>query len=357
MPQRVRSGLQEIVLESINDAVLAIDREGKIVIFNNGASEAFGVSQDRAVGKKVWDVVKFSEFNKIIMAAVKESDAKAREQIILFPHNRLFQTKIFPARWEETKLLGAIAILKDISELGKIEKAVNQYVANISHEFKTPLTSIKGYVETLLEGAYYNDPEISRKFLQVINEETNRMTRLILSMLELATLGGDQKKTELKALSIHPLINDAVRVLMPIAQQKNIEIKIEVPEDLPAVLINEDKIKQVIINLLDNAIKFTGLLNEGMVTIEGRDESRFLRINVIDTGVGIAPEHREKIFERFYRIKEGPAAELGGTGLGLSITREIIEEHQGTIAVESTPGMGSKFSITLPLAGTRVPEQ
>jgi two-component system, OmpR family, phosphate regulon sensor histidine kinase PhoR len=352
MPQRVRSGLQEIVLENINDAVVAIDREGKVVIFNAGAAEAFGVPQEKAKGNKVWDVVKFSEFNKIIMAAVKESDAKMREQIILFPHNRLFQIKIFPARWEESKLLGAIAILKDISELGKIEKAVNQYVANISHEFKTPLTSIKGYVETLLEGAYYNDPEISRKFLQVINEETNRMTRLILSMLELATLGGDQKKAEMKAASIHPLISDAVRVLMPIAQQKNIAIRLEVPEDLPSVLINEDKIKQVIINLLDNAIKFTGLLSEGEIVIEGRDENRFLRINVIDTGIGIAPEHKERIFERFYRIKEGPAAELGGTGLGLSITREIIEEHKGVITVESELGKGSKFSITLPLVGT-----
>lgn len=352
MPRRVKSGLQEIILESVSEAILAIDKDGKIVIFNNHAASLFGILQNDAEGKKIWEISKFSEFNKILMAAVKEQDAKTREQIILFPQNRLFQVKIFPARYEDSKLVGAIAVLKDLSEFSKIEKAVNKYVANISHELKTPLTSIKGYVETLLENAYYSDPEISRKFLHIINEETNRMTRLILSMLELATLNETKQKIERKAMSILPLINDAIRVLTPIAQQKNIILKIEVPDGLPYVLINEDKIKQVFINLIDNAIKFTGILKQGSVTVEARDENKFLRLNILDTGIGISQSHIDKIFERFYRVKEGPSAELGGTGLGLSITKEIIEEHEGTITVESEPGNGSKFSLTLPLAGT-----
>ena len=351
MPRRVRSGLQEIILENINDAVLAIDRDGKIVIFNNLASGIFEISEDDALGKKIWEVVRFSEFNRILMATVKESEARTREQIILFPHNRLFQVKIFQARSDDSKLLGAIAILRDLSEFSKIEKAVNKYVANVSHELKTPLTSIKGYVETLLEGAYYSDPEISRKFLQVINEETNRMTRLILGMLELVSISGAQQEIVVKSLSIHPIIQDAARVLIPMAQQNNITLDFHVPEDLPHVLINEDKIKQVFINLIDNAIKFTGLNKQGSVTIEARDENKYLKIHIIDDGIGISPEHIDRIFERFYRVKEGPPAELGGTGLGLSITREIIEEHKGTITVESQVGKGTKFTITLPLAG------
>lgn len=350
MPRRIRSGLQEIALEYINDAVIAIDKDGKVVIFNRMASHVFNTPQDDAIGKKIWEVLRFSQFNKILMQTVKEQDAKAREQIILFPDNRLFQIKIFRARQEESKLIGAIAILKDLSEFSRIEKAVNNYVANISHELKTPLTSIKGYVETLLEGAYYSNPDISQKFLHIINEETNRMTRMILSMLQMVTSDSGQEKVEMHARAVLPLIENAVKVLHPIATQKNIEIKLEVPEDLPPVLVNEDKIKQVFINLIDNAIKFTGLMKKGMVTIEARDENRNLRVNVIDTGIGIDPAHIEKIFERFYRVREGPSAELGGTGLGLSITREIIEEHKGTITVESQPGKGTKFSITLPLA-------
>jgi two-component system, OmpR family, phosphate regulon sensor histidine kinase PhoR len=352
MPRRVRSGLQEIVLEHINDAVLAIDRDGKIVIFNALASAVFETSEETALGKKVWEIIKFSEFSRILMSTVKESDARTREQIILFPHNRLFQVRIFQARGDDSKLLGAIAILKDLSEFSKIEKAVNKYVANVSHELKTPLTSIKGYVETLLEGAYYSDPEVTRKFLQVINEETNRMTRLILGMLELVRISGAPCQIELKPHSIYPLVHDAARVLIPIAQQNNINLSFKVPEDLPPVLVNEDKIKQVFINLIDNAIKFTGLKKEGHVVIEARDENKYMRISVSDDGIGIAPEHIDKVFERFYRVKEGPPAELGGTGLGLSITREIIEEHKGKITVESEVGKGTKFTITLPLAGS-----
>jgi two-component system phosphate regulon sensor histidine kinase PhoR len=352
MPRRIRSGLQDIVLENINDAVLAIDKDGKVIIFNAVAEKVFETTEKHALGKKIWEIIRFSEFNRIIMAAVKEAEAKTREQIILFPHDRLFQIKVFPARWDDSKLIGAIAILRDLSEFSRIEKAVNNYVSTVSHELKTPLTSIKGYVETLLEGAYYSDPEISRKFLQVINEETNRMTRLIMGMLEMATVGGAQQKLEVKPVPIHTVINDAVHVLMPIAQQNNIRLNVCVPDDLPYVLVNEDKIKQVFINLIDNAIKFTGLLKKGEVTIEARDENKYLRVNIIDTGIGIPPEHLEKIFERFYRVKEGPSSELGGTGLGLSITRDIIEEHKGTISVESTPGKGSKFNVTLPMAGS-----
>ncbi|MDQ7826279.1 MAG: ATP-binding protein [Candidatus Eremiobacteraeota bacterium] len=352
MPRRVESGLQEIALENINDAVLAIDKNGKIVLLNRIAAELFKVTQEEAIGKKVWDVVRFSEFNKILMTQVKDSNAKTREQMILFPHNQLFQMKIFPARTLEDKLLGAIAILRDLSELSRIEKAVNQYVATISHELKTPLTSIKGYVETLLEEAYYTNPEISRKFLQIINDETNRMTRLIVSMLELATMGADKKKPHLKPMAISPLINDAVRVLTPIAQQKNITFEIQVPEDLPRVIADEDKIKQVFINVIDNAIKYTGILKKGTVKVEARDENKSLRINIIDTGIGIPEEHQGKIFERFYRVKDGPSSELGGTGLGLSITKEIVEECNGTIHVESQPGKGSKFTIILPLANS-----
>lgn len=350
MPRRIRSGLQDIALEHINDAIIAIDRDGKVIIFNRIASQIFSIPQKEAEGKSIWDVLKFSQFNKILMQTVKEPDAKAREQIILFPDNRLFQIRIFRAKQEESKLLGAIAVLKDLSELSRIEKAVNKYVANVSHELKTPLTCIKGYVETLLEGSYYSNPEIIQRFLHIINEETNRMTRLILGMLQMATLESGQGKTELKAASIYPLLSDAAKVFQPVAQQKNIEIQLEVPEDLPPVIINPDKIKQVFINIIDNAIKFTGLMKKGTVRIEARDESKHLRINIIDTGIGIEEKHLDKIFERFYRIKEGPSAELGGTGLGLAITKEIVEEHKGTITAESQPGKGSKFSITLPLA-------
>lgn len=348
MPKKVLGRLQTTILDNLSEAVIAIDREGTVAVFNRMASLAFNLPQEKVTGQKIWDALKISDFTRAFSSMIKDSEPKYREQVILFPNERIYLARLLPARGKDGRVNGAIAILKDLMEFHNIEKAMNQFLANVSHELKTPLTSIKGFVETLLEGALANEA-VCRKFLQVINEETNRMTRLILSMLDMSSLDSRAGQLNLRSLSILQIINNAVNLLRPIAEQKGIAIEIAAPEDLPWVKVDEDRMMQVVINLLDNAIKFTGLLKKGKVRIEARDENKHLRVNVIDTGVGIPPEEKEKIFERFYRIKEGLSAELGGTGLGLAITKQIVEAHGGTIGVDSVPGKGSKFSFTVPL--------
>lgn len=350
MSRRTESALQSFLLENLNDAAIAIDKSGKVVIFNAAASGVFKILREDAVGKKIWDVIPFSEFNKLLLDTAKSPSTRPVEKIIILNQNRPFQIKVMQARQAEHKTSGAVVILRDLSEYSAIEKAFNEYVANISHELKTPLTAIKGYVETLLDESYFSEPEISKKFLQIINDETNRMTRLIVSMLERSKPAAQRHKVHSSAVSVSEVLEEALTVLRPLAEQKNIELAIRVSPQLPPAAAEKDRLKQILINLVDNAVKYTSIKKNGLVTVEARDEGHNMKISVSDSGIGIAPQHQDKIFERFYRVAEGPSSQLGGTGLGLSITKELVEEMNGTIEFVSTEGKGSKFTVILPLA-------
>lgn len=348
MPRTTARKILERFSEVTSDALIAINKEGNIIIFNNMASAVFGIPVEKALKKKIWGVIKNPEFTKAFVSLVKDSGASHREQVVLFPGERIFLVQMIPVKSEDGRVLGALAILKDLTEIHKIEKAMNQFVANVSHELKTPLTSIKGFVETLLEGAL-EDPVVCRKFLQVINEETNRLARLILDLLDISSFPTRQNELKLKPVSVEKIIGNAVKILKPVAVQKNIKVDAVIDEKLPLVHVDEDRIMQVIVNLIDNAVKYTGIMKKGTVKIEAKEENKHVKVNVIDSGIGIPPQDIDKIFERFYRVKNGPSAELGGTGLGLSITKQIVEAHGGNIFVQSKPGKGSTFSFTLPL--------
>jgi two-component system phosphate regulon sensor histidine kinase PhoR len=347
MPKKVQGKLTEILLENLIDAVIGIDKSGRIRIFNPMASQLFALAASEALDRKIWDVFRVTDFTRALISMVKESSAAPREQVILFPGERIFLSQLIPVRSEDGRLQGAVAILKDMTTLHQMEKDMTQFVGTVSHELKVPLTSIKGFVETLLEGAYTDGP-VCRKFLQIINEETNRLARLIVSLLNVSSGSGGEDRLEKKPIEIDKLIGGVVGLLQPIAAEKNLTLTLRAPEELPLVPADEDKIKQVIMNLLDNAIKFTGIMKEGSVIVELLRERKGIRVRVIDTGIGIPEEEHDKIFERFYRVKEGPAAELGGTGLGLSITKQIVEAHGGNLSLESAPGRGSTFSFLLP---------
>ncbi len=347
---RKESKLQDIAIENLEDATIAIDKNGVIKLLNKRAGDIFNITPKDSLGKKIWDVILVSEFNKLVLSMARDQNPNSIEKIIILQHNRPFQIKLFQALNDDGKVLGAIVILRDLSDFARIEEALNNYVANISHELKTPLTAIKGYVETLLEESYCSNPEISRKFLQIINDETNRMTRLIMSMLEMSKTGQKASPQQMKPVSVTKVLDEAVHLFSSVAEQKNITITAELPSGLPLVMAIEDSLKQVFINIIDNAVKYTGIKKSGEIKIDAMDAGRYLKISVTDTGIGIAKEHMDKLFERFYRVQEGPAAQLGGTGLGLSITKELIEEMSGKIEIKSEPDKGTKFTFSLLLA-------
>jgi two-component system, OmpR family, phosphate regulon sensor histidine kinase PhoR len=349
MARRPVGQMMKAVVDNSNDAALGIDKEGKILFFNQQALKLFEGLKGDPVGKKIWDVMEINDFVREFSRIVKESEPTLREQVIPLYGKKILLVKMFPVKGNDNRNFGAVAILRDMTDLHKMEAKVSEFVTRVSHELKTPLTSIKGFVETLLEGTF-NNPDVIRRFLQVINEETNRLTRLVINLLDMSRtsqMGNAQEVIE--PVNTGEFIRGMVKLFYPIAKEKGLELKMLVPDDLPAIHINPDKFRQVIINLVDNAIKFTGVKGPGgEVEVKAQADGKFLLLNVIDTGIGIEPEEQSKIFDKFYRVTTGPSSQLGGTGLGLTITREILKAYGGTISVESEPGNGADFKFSLP---------
>ncbi|MFP4497269.1 MAG: sensor histidine kinase [Vulcanimicrobiota bacterium] len=350
MARRPKGRILQSIAANINDAAIGIDRDGKIVIFNEAAEKLFQKDSDDIIGKKIWDEMEINNFTRSFIAIVKESDPTPLEQLIPFPDNRVFNIKMIPVRGNDNRIVGAIAILKDLTEIQKMELTVNEFVEMVSHELKTPLTSIKGFVETLLEGALDN-PEVTRRFLQVINEETNRLTRLVIGLSDLTRATRQNSEDHaMSPVNTSKFITGVVRLFEQLAHEKQVELNINIQEELPTIYVDEDKIRQVIINLIDNALKYTAIKGPGnFVEVNARATDNFVQVQVKDTGVGIPTDEKDRIFEKFYRVNKGKAAQLGGTGLGLSITREIIETHGGRITVESQENKGSVFSFNIPI--------
>lgn len=354
MARRPTGKLMKAVMQNLSVPILGIDREGKIILCNDKAEELFNIDQKKITGKEIWDVLEITDFTRTFISLVKDSEPSALEQVLPFPGNRIFLVKMQPVKNTDGRIIGAFAQLEDMTAIHKMEKTINDFVATVSHELKTPLTSIKGFVETLLEGALTN-PEVTRRFLQVINEETNRMTRLVINLLDLThaiknvdNIGRDK----LDPINTSRFIKDAASLFAHLALEKGVDFKVSIPNNLPTIRVNGDKIRQVIINLVDNAIKYTSIKKDGEkreVELIAEFDENHIYIFVKDTGVGIPVDEVEKVFDKFYRVKKGPATKLGGTGLGLSITREILSNYGGSIEVESTQGINTTFKVTLPV--------
>ncbi|MDQ7826280.1 MAG: ATP-binding protein [Candidatus Eremiobacteraeota bacterium] len=235
---------------------------------------------------------------------------------------------------------------KEATLRAHLEKVMVNLISNISHELRTPLTCIKGYAETLLEGAM-SDEELCRKFLKIINDEAHRLERLINDLLDLSMIDARQVQMRCKESDLVKVLNEIVSVIHPYARKSNITIKAELPGEIPLINADEDRLRQVLINLIDNAIKYSH--SGGVVTVRMTTDRKEVAISVIDEGFGIPETEKDRIFERFYRVDQGISEKSGGRGLGLAIAKYIVEAHGGSISVESCLGKGSTFMITMPL--------
>jgi len=354
MARRPTGKLMKTIMQNISSPILGIDREGKIILCNEEAEKLFDIDQKKVIGKKIWDTLEITDFTRTFISLIKDSEPSPLEQVLPFPGNRIFLVKMQPVKNSDGRIIGAVALMEDMTAIHKMEKTINDFVATVSHELKTPLTSIKGFVETLLEGALTN-PDVTRRFLQVINEETNRMTRLVINLLDLTHAIKNVDNIGLERIDpINPtrFIKDAANLFAHRALEKGVNFNVSVPDNLPTIRVNGDKMRQVIINMVDNAIKYTSIKKDDEkkeVELIAQSDDEHIYIFVKDTGVGIPEDELEKVFQKFYRVKKGPATELGGTGLGLSITREILSNYGGTIEVESVKGESTTFKVTLPV--------
>ena len=325
------------ILAGMTEGVLVVDANGKLRLLNAALRQAFGLT-DEALGKTVLEVFRCAGLAELIGAA-----PAARELTFLQPAGRIFTVQA----GRLTGTTGVVVVFHDISRLKQLENIRKDFVANVSHELRTPLAVIKGYVETLLDEEP-PDAATGRQFLETIQRHTHRLEVLIDDLLSISALESQQVKLDCKPVFIRATIAAVVEELNQRAREKNITISLETPSDLPAVSADFQRLHEVLVNLIDNAIKYTPA--GSLINVSAARANDFLTVCVADNGPGIAAEHLPRIFERFYRVDKARSRELGGTGLGLAIVKHIIQAHGGRVWVESELEKGSRFYFSLPLA-------
>jgi len=331
------------VLASMAEGLIAVDQNCHVVMMNFAAEKLFKIRQEETLGKHLLEVLRNRELHDLINEVLKTRKGSTREIKINTYDERIFWINVVPIDKENN--LDAVAVMRDITELKRLEKMKSDFVSNVSHELKTPLTSISGFAETLLDGAYKSE-ENCRYFLRIIKQETDRMTRLINELLYLSRIEKPDFSIPKRPVNIASVVNKAVKLLQKNIDDKGHLLNLRLPENLGPVTGDEDSVLEIIINLLDNAIKYTP--EGGNITVEIEDESDFISISVADNGIGIAGDELERIFGRFYRVQGPGITSASGTGLGLAVVKHLVESLNGKISVESQLGKGSTFKVSLP---------
>lgn len=335
----------ETILSSMVEGVIVINSKGRIIHASPNFCQLLELRSKETQGKLYWEIIWNQGINDSIKEALLLKQAVKKEIAIIGPPETFFSMQISPVMGGEDKLLSLIAIFHDITELKKLEKIRSEFVANVSHELKTPLTAIKGFVETLKTSAK-DDPVAASRFLDIIDKQTQNLENLVNDLLILSSIESKEVKMNFMAEPLNKIISSVLALQKRIIDDKGHQISVDIPEDLPNVLVDRLRMEQVFINLLDNAVKFTP--SGGKINIKAKWEKPYVRVDVKDNGVGIPSEHLSRVFERFYRVDRARSREAGGTGLGLAIVRQIVAAHQGKVEVESSPGIGSTFRIFLP---------
>jgi two-component system phosphate regulon sensor histidine kinase PhoR len=326
----------EAILKSMDNGVIAVDMNYRIIMINPYAERIFGIHKN-IIGEELLDGIRDFELEDIF----KGEEDNYREIKILWPKERILRVKR-ASIINGKKNIGKVVVVQDITDIKKLENMRSQFVANVSHELKTPLTSIKGFAETL---KYVEDEEDKNKFLNIINDEADRLTRLINDILTLSHIE-NSKMNKSKIVGVNYMIENICCMMQASAEKKHIAIRNNLCEE-PNIWGDGDRFKQMVINLVDNAIKYTD--NGGQVKVSTDIKDGSYLISVEDNGVGISKKHQEKLFERFYRVDKARSRSAGGTGLGLAIVKHIVLGFNGTIELESEVGKGSKFTIKIPL--------
>jgi two-component system phosphate regulon sensor histidine kinase PhoR len=338
---------REAVLSSMVEGVLAVDMDGHVISLNKAAAQFFNVFQpDTATGRSIEEVFRNVRLQRFVAEVLEGQDIRECELTVENNQTCYLQARGTNLLGLQERRIGAVVVFNDVSRLRRLENLRRDFVANVSHELKTPITSIKGFVETLLDGAM-NNPAEAERFLKIVAKHADRLNCIIEDLLMLSRLEqGGKEGMEMQQAGLGGILNSAVEVCAQRAAAKNITVSVECPENLTAA-INPPLIEQALINLIGNAVKYSA--DGKTVVVSARVEKDGIVLTVKDQGYGIEEKHLERLFERFYRVDKGRSRHEGGTGLGLSIVKHIAQAHGGTISVQSRYGEGSTFSIFLPV--------
>lgn len=331
------------VFNSMIEGVLVVDRSARILSVNQTITKIFGVKKEEAEGRLFLEAIRNNDMAAVINDALRSGRNSSAEVGLVYPVRGIYQVNATPI-FDGGSVNGCLAVIHDITEIRRLETVRSDFVANVSHELKTPLTSIKGFVETLLEGAL-EDKENARAFLSIIQEHADRLDRLVSDLLALSHLESKEMKVEKSVFDLKEQVDSIIMGFGSQLKKKGIEARNALPAGFK-IKADRERIGQVVTNLIDNAIKFNK--DKGSIKICSEEDGLNHRIIVEDSGIGIPPKDLARIFERFYRVDKARSADMGGTGLGLSIVKHIIEMHAGSVGADSTEGFSSRFWFTIP---------
>lgn len=339
---------QDAVLSSMVEGVLAVDADENILRINPAAAQLFEAHIDDAQGRSVQEVVRRAELLQFIRTALG-NDSVLEDDIVMFSGGKEMSLQVHgtPLLEQDGSTIGVLIVFNDMTRLRRLERMRQDFVANVSHELKTPITAIKGFIETLLDGAL-DDRSEAERFLHIVERQVERLNVIIEDLMSLSRIeqSEGQNRFELEVEPLAPLVAEVVNSCSMLANQSNIVLKYNCPGEIHAP-VNGPLMEQALSNLVENAIKYSHA--DGEVTLNCFSEEEFAVIAVSDTGCGIEEEHLPRLFERFYRVDKARSRKCGGSGLGLAIVKHIVQIHQGHVDVESIPGKGSTFTLRIPL--------
>lgn len=334
------------LVDSLTEGVLAVDSRQRIVLANPAVTALLNQPAAEALGKPLWEVVRHRELGELLDRAFHSGQGEKKE-LAFGPGPTLFEVRSSPLR--DAKGVGVVLTFHDVTPLRRLENLRKDFVANVSHELKTPLTALRAALETLLDGAV-EDPDHARDFLQTAQDQTARLQRLIEELLNLSRL---EHRSTAPVPAQCPAQEVAARVakaLEPMAKKNSVSLQLQFPEEPLLLPLAADELTQILFNLLDNALKFN--CPGGKVVLQARREGDKGILEVEDTGIGIPPEEQSRVFERFYRADKARTTDQGGTGLGLAIVKHLVENRGGTVTVSSPHGKGSTFTVRFPLGSS-----
>ena len=339
----------ETVLSSMLEGVIAVDMDERIISINQVAARMFNDEPEKFQGQSIQEAIRVSRLQRFIKKALLSVESIIEDDIVLsHDEERILNIHSSPLQDAGKKRIGILVVINDVTKLRRLENVRRDFVANVSHEIKTPLTAIKGFVETLHDGTV-EKPEDIERFFGIVIKHINRLDAIVEDLLTLSKI--EQKDTEtekeikFETGSIKDVIETAIQVCQAKADKKNIHIDLSCDKEITA-RIDPALLDQAMVNILDNAIKYSE--KGSAVYVECSSMEKEIIISIKDQGIGIAKTHLSRLFERFYRVDKARSRELGGTGLGLAIVKHIVQAHGGRITVESTPGKGSAFTIHMP---------
>lgn len=345
--ERQRAEL-EVLLSSLGEGVVAVDADEHVLTVNPRGGELLGVDGGAARGRDVREVIRHPDLQAVLLRALRTSDQAETDAILRGDREIYLHCRAVPLRDTDGSVRGAVMVMNDLTQIHRLMAMRRDFVANVSHELKTPLTAIGGFVETLLDPTPPAEEDRVR-FLTIIQRQVFRLQALVDDLLGLARIEqqADQGVLDKTPAAVESVIAEAVDTCQPAAQERKVEIDVSVPPGL-SIPMDADRIERALVNLIDNAVKFSP--SGGRVRVECREVGAGVECAVIDSGCGIEARHLPRIFERFYRVDRARSRRDGGTGLGLAIVKHIVQAHGGRMSVDSKVGEGSRFSFVLPAA-------